>query len=412
MPFRKFRRFRWFRSTRRHTLLSAGENHADFCERESPKLPGNDDDAATIPPDRLRLQTYILGIKLKFHNIMTDGVIHIRHFGAQLRVRDGMFSLFLPDLSGNNDHKTHAFAAAHIQTVLLHPQTSFSTDAALLAEKEGVTCIIINEQGEPKIFLAGMHAPGALEVWKRQLELHGTPRGLAYARDWLLLKLQHKLEWLPKLRSYRRDQPDALRAIGACSDILLRTRNMIKQQPLTDVEEAAKVIRGHEGFGQKAWFTMLNYLLPPRYKFDGRSRQPSQDLFNAMLNYSYGILYNWVETALWEANVNPYFGFMHQGERGNKALLYDFIEPYRPWMDRAVFKLCTAKEVMPYHSEPLAEGGVWLTKEGKKLVADNVYDEFKKQQIEIGGKQWSLKSSIHHYARHLSADLKNALRMR
>src|SRR5262249_5380163 len=33
------------------------------------------------------------------------------------------------------------------------------------------------------------------------------------------------------------------------------------------------------------------------YRFDGRSRQPAKDGFNAVLNYSYGVLYSLVERA-------------------------------------------------------------------------------------------------------------------
>jgi CRISP-associated protein Cas1 len=337
---------------------------------------------------------------------MTHRVIHMKHFGAQLGVRNDMFSIYLPDLTGKNEHRTENIAASHVQTILMHPQTSLTTNAMLLATRQGTTCIIINEKGEPEIFLAGITSPGALAVWKRQLELHGTPKGLAYSRDWLLTKIDRKLEFLPKLSAYRRQYPEALTAIRVCEAILVNSRKAIKEQLLQNVSEASKAIMGHEGFGQKAWLNMMNDLLPNQYKFEGRSRGPSKDLFNAMLNYAYGILYNWVESALWKANVNPYFGFLHRSDRDNKAMLYDFIEPYRPWMDRVVFKLCAAKTIQHYHAEPLNEGGVWLTKDGRKLVAAEVYKSFQETRVTIKDKNWNLLGSIDFYARHLSADLK------
>lgn len=338
-----------------------------------------------------------------------EGVIHIQHFGAQLRSRDGMYTVFMPDLSGGGDHRTEQFAPAHVQTILLHPKCSLTTDAVLLAERHGTTCLILDEKGEPTVFLAGMRSPNALETWKRQLELQGTPQGLAFARDWLCLKVQRKMEWLPRLRNYRKDQPESLNAIALCADALAQTHTKLRDQSLLHVSEAAASLRGIEGQGQKAWLALINFLLPRQYKFDQRSRQPSRDLFNAMLNYGYGILYNWAEKALWEANVNPYFGFMHSSERKNKALLYDFIEPYRPWMDRAVFKLCSAKEMLPQHTEPHPDGGLWLTRDGKRLLANTVYDTFRSQKIQLADRNWSLRSTIGHEARQFSSAL-NRLR--
>ncbi len=335
-----------------------------------------------------------------------EGVIHVHHFGAQVRARDGMFSVYLPDLSGGNDHRTEQFAPVHVRTILLHPNCSMSSDAMLLAEEHGASCLVINKNGEPRVFLAGLRSPNVLEIWKRQLELHGTPEGLAFAREWLCLKVERKLDWMPKLRSYRKDQPAALRAIGECADALMETKFKLLKQPLSDVKAAAGSLRGVEGNGQKSWFRLINYLLPKQYKFEKRSQQPSYDLFNSMLNYGYGILYNWVESELWAANVNPYFGFLHSAERGHKALLYDFIEPYRPWMDRSVFKLLAAKEMSAQqHATTLKDGSCWLTRDGRKLVSNAVYELFNGQKIELANRQWSLRNAIGYEARQFSARL-------
>jgi len=38
-------------------------------------------------------------------------------------------------------------------------------------------------------------------------------------------------------------------------------------------------------------FETLGKLIPEKYAFEARSRNPAKDPFNCMLNYSYGILY-------------------------------------------------------------------------------------------------------------------------
>lgn len=325
-----------------------------------------------------------------------EGLINLQHFGAKLRSKDGLFTVTLPDLSGGGNDRIEEFAPAHVQTILLHPKTSLTTDAALLAERNGVTCIILDEEGEPTIFLAGTHPSRSLEIWKRQLLLHGTPEGLEYARQWLCMKVRRKLEWLPKLKSYRQDQPEALRVIDLTAIALQDTLAKLSNLSLRPVAAAASELRGIEGNGHKTYLNMINHLLPRQYKFDTRSRQPSLDLFNALLNYGYGILYNWVERALWEAGANPYFGFLHTSERHQKALLYDFIEPYRPWVDRVVFKLCVRKIATLQHVEPHGRaGGLWLNAEGRKILAKAVYEKFRRKMIAGSAEQkWSLRQAI------------------
>lgn len=323
-----------------------------------------------------------------------EGLLNLQHFGAQLRARNGMFSVFLPDLTGAGNNRTEEIAPSHLQTILLHPRTSLSTDAALLADRNGVACLILDEAGEPAVFLAGNHTGRSLEIWKRQLLLHNTPQGLGFAREWLCQKVRRKLEWLPKLKSYRQDQPDALQTINATNTALQEILVKMSNLSLLKVAAAAAELRGLEGYGQKVYLAMINALLPVQYKFDGRSRLPSTDLFNAQLNYGYGILYHWVERALWESGANPYFGFLHTGERKQKALLYDFIEPYRPWVDRVVFKLCASKAITWSHTETRDNGGVWLTAEGRKLLAKAVYEKFREKKMLILDRKWTIRQSI------------------
>ncbi len=323
-----------------------------------------------------------------------QAIINIQHFGAKLRSKDGLFTVTLPDLSGG-PAQVLEFAAPHVQTILLHPKTSLTTDAALLAEQHGITCIILDEHGEPTIFLAGTRPSRSLEIWKQQLLLHGTPEGLDFAREWLCKKVQRKLEWLPKLKSYRQSQPEALRVIDETGAALQETLSKLRQQALHDVPAATASLRGIEGNGHKIYLELINTLLPRQYKFDGRSRQPAQDLFNSMLNYAYKMLSNWVEAELWESGLNPYFGFLHSGERQHKALLFDFIEPYRPWVDGVVFKLCVRKVATLQHADTRPDGGVWLNKEGRTLLSEAVQEKFqRKRPATDGGTSWTLRTRI------------------
>lgn len=107
--------------------------------------------------------------------------------------------------------------------------------------------------------------------------------------------------------------------------------------------------------------------MPEAFAFKGRSFRPAQDEYNAMLNYAYGILYSRIERALMLAGLDPFVGFMHRDDYNSKSLVFDFIEPYRIYADRFVFRLFTGKKINKnYFSE--FTGGYSLNEEGKAFL--------------------------------------------
>ena len=66
---------------------------------------------------------------------------------------------------------------------------------------------------------------------------------------------------------------------------------------------------GLEGSAGRAYVKCLSGQMPEAFRFDGRSRNPARDAFNAMLNYGYGVLYSLVEKACILAGLdfNPEF---------------------------------------------------------------------------------------------------------
>jgi CRISPR-associated protein Cas1 len=130
------------------------------------------------------------------------------------------------------------------------------------------------------------------------------------------------------------------------------------------LDEQRATIMGLEGTAGRVYFACLGALLPDAYRFDGRSRQPARDAFNAMLNYSYGVLYSHVEKACILAGLDPFVGFLHTDDYAKASLVFDLIEPFRILGDRATVLLFTGRRVLADWFEPVP-GGVALSKDGR-----------------------------------------------
>lgn len=102
---------------------------------------------------------------------------------------------------------------------------------------------------------------------------------------------------------------------------------------------------GIEGFAASEYFSAISEILPKKYAFRARSRQPANDKFNAVLNYAYGLTYSNVEKVVILSGLDPNAGIYHADAYGKPTLVFDVIELFRAKVDRLVIKLFTKRMV-------------------------------------------------------------------
>jgi len=307
--------------------------------------------------------------------------MHVKSFGTRVRTRGDIFVCYVPDLSGKGVDKTFEFAPHQVEFILLYKKGgSISADALDLAFKNNVQVLLCDEYGHPTGRFNSLEPSQSLSIQAAQFRLIGTPRSMVFVKEWMGLKFRRKMAFLERLEGRR--EGEKLLLIQQARNQLADYYHQLQQVPVDNVANAAASIRGHEGAASRLYFNTLSQLLPPGYQFDGRSRRPAEDLFNALLNYGYGILYRQVETQLIAAGIHPYAGFHHGLEKKQKAMVFDILEAYRPWVDSVVFMLCSHKLATQKHIEA-HKGGVYLSGPGKTLLANALREAFDKNNIEI-----------------------------
>lgn len=308
--------------------------------------------------------------------------LHVQSFGTRVRTRGDIFVCYVPDLSGGGADKTFEFAPHQLECILLYKKGgSISADALELALKNNVQIMLCDEYGHPAGRFNSLEPTQSLSIQAAQFKLIGTPQSMVFVKEWIGLKFRRKMAFLERLEGRRE---------GDKQQLILQTRSQLaeyfqklQQVPVHNVANAAAAIRGHEGAASRLYFETLSQLLPPGYQFDGRSRRPAQDIFNALLNYGYGILYRKVETLLIVNGIHPYAGFHHGLEKKQKAMVFDILEAYRPWVDWVAFRLCSHKDATQKHIQTV-KGGVYLSGAGKTLMANALRETFDNKSIETG----------------------------
>jgi len=224
----------------------------------------------------------------------------INTFGASLRKEGDRFLVRAGD-------KQFAVSAHKVRSILLTTAAHLSTDAIELAVAHNIDLVFLDRHGDPfaRVWQTRMGSTAAIR--RRQIEIAEGAEGLLLVLDWCRAKVRNQIEFLEELCG-RRPESTAF-----FNQPLISMRNSLSQ--MTDLtgslEEKRGTLMGLEGSAGRAYFTCLGRLVPEAYRFDGRSRHPARDGFNAMLNYGYGVLYSRVEKACISAGFAPFVGFLN-----------------------------------------------------------------------------------------------------
>jgi CRISPR-associated protein Cas1 len=279
----------------------------------------------------------------------------INTFGASLKRKGDRFVI----RAGQN---RLAVAAAKVQSILITTAVYLSSDVVALATANNIDIVFLDKFGDPiaRVWPPRMGSTAAIR--RRQFEAEAAPEGLAVAREWVAAKLRHQAEFLDEL--YRRRPGQA----GVFEGPIATIRASLAQIDAVDglLDEQRGRLLGLEGTAGRAYFACLGQLVPEGYRFEGRSRQPARDGFNATLNYGYGVLYSMVDRACICAGLDSHLGFLHTDNYNKPSLVFDMIEPFRILAERAVVLLFTGRRVKPEFFEAVP-GGVALSKEGKAV---------------------------------------------
>jgi CRISPR-associated protein Cas1 len=330
--------------------------------------------------------------------------IYLKSFGARLRSKDGLFEITVPDISGTGKHLVAQHPVHEVESIMLQPGASVSTDALLLAFEGDVNVLILDKFGNPSGRILPNRPSSTLLIWKNQLAISLQKEGLEMAKLWIETKIDERIRFLQKLCAYRSDaQTDLIQQnCTAMQGILIRLRQFFITAHTPDT---AATIRGFEGASGKIYYDTLGQLLPAEYQFEHRTPRNPSDLFNAFLNYGYGILYRIVENALIAAGIHPYIGFFHYDGYQNKSMVFDFIEQFRVFVEKNIFHLFSRKLSNWQHLQT-SGSKVLLSSDARQLIANTL-----RQQLDTEKPRWNNKNFAYKsFVRTQAIDLATCLR--
>jgi CRISP-associated protein Cas1 len=277
-------------------------------------------------------------------------------YGAYLHQSDGIFEVKVEDNKSRISPKK-------VQSILITTGVSLSSDAVKLAVENNIDIIFMDTFGNTYARMWHDRLGSTARIRRRQLDMACCAEGVEIGKFFVLKKFENQVEFLKELRERRtRSSADITKTIDAIGEASRKIKEVNGA-----IEEARGTIMGIEGSAGRQYWNTVSGLLPERYQFSGRSRNPARDEFNCLLNYAYGVLYGIVERSCVIAGIDPYVGFIHADNYAKRSMVFDVIEGYRIFADETVFNLFSRKKVVKKMFDEL-KNGYTLNKEGKALL--------------------------------------------
>ncbi|SMC78603.1 CRISPR-associated protein, Cas1 family [Desulfocicer vacuolatum DSM 3385] len=295
----------------------------------------------------------------------------------------------------NKDNKLE-LSPLKLESIVISNQAMISTPAISLALEHNIDIIFLDKYGFPmgRVWFAKMGSTAMIR--RKQLEAVGDETGLSLVIGMIRQKLNNQIAFLKKLKYARPDKKEKFEAPIHTIEGSLESLD----EDWTDIEESRSMIMGLEGAAGRAYFSCIAKLMPEKYIFKGRSRQPALNPFNAVLNYCYGVLYSRVEKACILAGLDPFVGFMHTDNYNKKSMVFDLIEPFRIFADQVAVYFFTGKKAKDEYFD-IQERSCTLNIKGKPQVIEAL-NKHLEEKVRYARRNVKRKHLISHEAHRLA----------
>jgi len=141
-------------------------------------------------------------------------------------------------------------------------------------------------------------------------------------------------------------------------------------------EQATQIseLMGAEGRARERYYSSFTSILRSGFEFEGRVRNPPDNMVNCLISFGNSLLYATVLTEIYHTQLNPTVSFLHEPGERRFSLALDISEVFKPVIvDRVIFNLINNRLIKPEHFHEELKG-CYLNDHGRRIFL-NEYDD-------------------------------------
>lgn len=300
------------------------------------------------------------------------------------------------------EKSARSISPAKLTSIAITSKVVLHSDAVVLCVKNQIPILFFDRIGRAKARMWSPYFESIATLRRWQVRFGDTADASSWMIDLFLLKTEEQADNLTWLNAQSKRLGTGIGSLTRQMRQHSRNfENFREQLP----EECRSQLMGIEGNIARLYWQAVGAGLPAKYGFAKRSRQPAEDVFNAALNYLYGMLYAVVEAGLFAAGLDPHLGILHADAHDKPTLSYDLIEPFRPWIDRLLMTACISGEVkVEYFTQN--QHGLFLNKEGKAYFIP-LFNDFLRSTRNSLQREASVRNHIYYLASRLAQRIRS-----
>lgn len=157
-------------------------------------------------------------------------------------------------------------------------------------------------------------------------------------------------------------------------------------EQLAEASDTEQIMGAEGNFRRSSW-EVLDTMLPPWLRLNGRTRRPPTNAGNAFVSYVNSVTYARMVTALRCTPLHPSLGFLHADtDRRRNTLALDLAEPFKPLFAERILRRAAAQKTLRKSDFESDVGRASLSNEGRKKVSELIRTE--------------LSTTVHHRSLH------------
>ena len=141
------------------------------------------------------------------------------------------------------------------------------------------------------------------------------------------------------------------------------------QQETLDSGMDVSELMGVEATARRAYYSILDDVLPDGFVFGGRQYNPPDNEVNSLISFANSLVYANVVSAIRATALDPAVSFLHEPGDRRYSLALDIADIFKPVLaDRVVFRIVNRSQITPEEFETDLNGCL-LTESGRETVS-------------------------------------------
>ena len=314
--------------------------------------------------------------------------------GLELRKQGSAFKVIFGE---KEKRKSRTISPAKLTSIAITANVLLESSAITLAIQQKIPILFFNNIGKAKARLWSPYFESIATLRRKQVKFTESVEGTDWMINLFWLKTQGQLHNLNLLKTQRLLKVQLVkRSIDSIKTNAKALDNFREQLP----DMCRNQVMGVEGNIARLYWQAVGNALPRAYRFDKRSRRPAVDIFNAAINYGYGMLYSVVEGGIFAVGMDPYLGIFHVDDYAKPTLAFDLIEAFRPWVDELIIQACLKGELKKEFFTS-NQFGIFFNKKGKAWLIP-AFNEMLRSQRKFLDRENTVKNHIYQLCASLA----------